>query len=87
MESLLGLIAFAAVPAYPVLQIIALRTLTGGWRYAAAVPLLAMAPIVAFTAFAFNQQSNLWPLLLILASPVALLYLLAALWLQRTMSA
>jgi hypothetical protein len=87
MESLLGLIAFAAVPAYPVLQIIALRTLTGGWWYAAAVPLLAMVPIVVFTAFAFNQQSNLWPLLLILASPVALLYLLAALWLQRTMSA
>jgi len=83
MESLLGLIAFAAVPAYPVLQVMALRNLKGGWRYAAAVPLLAMIPLVAFTLVAFQQQSNLWPLPLILASPVASLYLLVTMGLYR----
>jgi hypothetical protein len=83
METLLGLIAFAAVPAYPVLQFMALRKLEGGWRYAAAVPLLAMIPLVAVTFIAFQQQSNLWPLLLILASPVASLYLLVTMGLYR----
>jgi hypothetical protein len=83
MDSLLGLIAFAAVPAYPVLQIMALRRLKGGWWYAAAAPLLAMLPILAFTLFALLQKSNLWPLLLILASPVASLYLLVTIGLYR----
>lgn len=83
MESLLGMIAFAAVPAYPVLQVTALSSLKGGWRYAAAVPLLAMIPLVAFTLIAFQQQSNLWPLPLILASPVASLYLLVTMGLYR----
>jgi hypothetical protein len=84
METLLGLVAFGAVPAYPALQIIALKRLKGGWWYAAAAPLLAMVPIAAFTVFAFMQQSNLWPLLLILASPIASLYLLVTIGLGRT---
>jgi hypothetical protein len=84
MESLLGLIAFASVPAYPALQIMALRRLNGAWWYAAAAPLLAMVPIAAVTVIAFLQQSNLWPLLLILASPVASLYLLVTIGLGRT---
>jgi hypothetical protein len=84
METLLGLIAFAAVPAYPALQIMALIKLKGGWWYAAAVPLLAMVPIAVFTVLAFLQQSNLWPLFLILAAPIASLDLMVTIGLGRT---
>ena len=36
-----------------------------------------IAPLVVHAAFAFMAESNLWPLLLILAAPFACLYLLA----------
>jgi hypothetical protein len=40
-------------------------------------PLLIMAPLVVHAAFAFMAESNLWPLMVILAAPLACLYLLA----------
>jgi hypothetical protein len=40
-------------------------------------PLLIMAPLVVHAAFAFMAQSNLWPVMVILAAPLACLYLLA----------
>jgi hypothetical protein len=65
----------ACLPAYWVLQVRMARSSTGGWRIAALLPLIAMVPLVGFTAFAFATGANLWPLLLILASPVAVGYL------------
>jgi hypothetical protein len=35
-----------------------------------------MVPIVVYTVLAFAAQSNLWPLLLLLSTPLAFLYLI-----------
>ena len=75
MGYFIALLALAAVPAYPAVQLKALRTMRGGWFYAAIAPLVLMIPILVFTIVAFRQDSNLWPILLILAAPVAVLYL------------
>ena len=64
-----------AVPAYVAVQGIAIARSTGTSRvFAAAAPLLVMAPVWVFTAVAFAQGSNLWPLWLLWSSPLALLY-------------
>jgi hypothetical protein len=65
------------VPAYFFLQYFTLARYRGGWRIAALVPLVVMAPIVGHAILAFLAVSNLWPLLLILVSPIAFLYLVA----------
>jgi hypothetical protein len=71
-----------SVPVYLVLQIVMVRRYRGGWRRAALAPLLLTVPLAVYTAGAFAAGSNLWPLMLILLTPVACLYLLA-LWLLR----
>lgn len=84
----LGLILFAlmylSVPAYVVLQFYAPWRLAGGWRIASAAPLALMAPVLIATAYFYAMQSNLWPLYLLFASPVACLGLLGLLWLGGT---
>ncbi len=85
MESLLGLVVMSAVPAYPFLQVAALKMLRGGWWYAAAAPLGIMIPILGLTAAAFAQRSNLWPLALIFGSALASIYLAGALTLHRVL--
>lgn len=73
--TLLPAILFLSVPGYLVLQIVSLKL--DGWKSLSCLPLLAMIPLLAYTVYAYAMQSNLWPLLLIFASPVALIYLLA----------
>ena len=63
-----------AVPAYIVVQVVVLMWSSGWSRIVAALPLLAMIPIGVITVIALAQGSNMWPFLLLLASPVALLY-------------
>jgi hypothetical protein len=70
--------------AYLVVQIVALRRFRGGWRAAAAAPVLPMSGVLAYTVLAFQAGSNLFPLVLIFTSPVALLYLLAVAGLRRS---
>jgi len=70
-----------AVPLYVVLQAVALAR--PGGRLAAAVPLAVMVPVFAFTGVSLALQSNLWPLLLLMASPVAVLYLAVVLLARR----
>jgi hypothetical protein len=64
-----------AVLGYVVLQVFALVRLSGGARLAAAVPLAVMVPVAVITVAGLVQESNLWPLFLLLASPLALAYL------------
>jgi hypothetical protein len=59
---------------YLVIQAIVLLRSSGLARIIAAVPLAVMVPIFVLTIYGAVRQSNLWPLLLLLASPVALLY-------------
>jgi hypothetical protein len=62
------------IPAYVVVQIVALMRSSGGSRVAAVLPLFVMVPVFAHAAVGLVQASNLWPLLMLFASPVALLY-------------
>jgi hypothetical protein len=67
---------FLSVPGYFVLQAALTFWTSRGWRIASLVPACAMVPILASTVIAFAAQSNLWPIPLILAAPVACLYLI-----------
>ena len=74
---LLGLLAMASVPGYFVVQSWALRALDGGWRIAAAAPLVVAVPAALWCLYAFADGSNLWPMIFILFAPPGCLYLLA----------
>lgn len=76
---LIALAIFAAFPGYLYLQLHSLKRWSGLWRAAAALPLLAMAPVIFHTVPAFVAGANLWPIALIFAAPPACLYLLALL--------
>jgi uncharacterized membrane protein YdbT with pleckstrin-like domain len=69
-------IGVLSIVGYLVLQPLTGFRLSGGWRIAALVPLIAVVPIVVHAAYAFAQRSNLWPLGLIFFMPFAFLYLL-----------
>src|SRR5687768_14273753 len=64
------------IPAYPIVQIIVLLKSVGMFRWIAAVPVAFMLPAYVLFALGISQggDNNLSPLLLILPSPVALLY-------------
>jgi len=72
-----------AVAGYFVAQVYVLVRWRGGWRIAAAVPLLLMIPVFGVTTSGFAHQSNLWPISLLFAAPVALLYLLILMAIRR----
>lgn len=64
---------------YVILQIVSLVTLRGLGRSLSLLPILPMAGVAAWTINAYRHGSNLWPILLILTSPLADL-LLGILW-------
>lgn len=76
MDDLLGLAVVLSLPGYAVLQWYAVHNWSGGWRLAALVPLVIMGLLFIQAAVAFMAQSNLWPLMVILAAPLACLYLI-----------
>ena len=76
MEWLIGELVTLAGPAYFFLQLFTAVRYRGRWRVLALVPLILMLPLAVHAGFAFAAGSNLWPVLLILAAPVACLYLL-----------
>jgi hypothetical protein len=49
----------------------------------ALLPVLLMVPVFAFTWYGFVQQSNLWPLPLIFAAPIAMGYLVILMVVRR----
>jgi len=71
----IGGLAMLAVPGYFVLQAWVVHRWSGGWRNAALVPLVAMVPAVLHALFALAAGSNLWPIAVILAAPLAFMYL------------
>jgi len=63
-----------SVLVYLILQILVLaRAARHSWMIAV-TPLLYMLPIIVLTIQAALQQSNMWPILLLLASPVACIH-------------
>ena len=77
----LGLIyvGFASALVYLPLQICALATGEWKWRVASLFPLLIMVPVYASTYQGWVRHSNLWPVAMIFASPIAVLLLVALL--------
>lgn len=65
-----------AVPASIILQFVIIRRSSGPSRWVAALPLLVLIPIGVITVIDLAQRSNMWPVLLLLHCPVALLYLI-----------
>ena len=74
---------FLLVPAYPILQIVALVRLKGMPRTVAIVPLFLMVPVYAFCVYALLQESNLWPLFAIFTSMPSAIVVMVALALGR----
>lgn len=77
MERLIGELVALAGPAYFFLQVLTAIRYRGLWRLAALVPLLVMLPLAAHAGLAYAAGAQGWPMLLILASPLAFLYILA----------
>lgn len=75
--------AFLCVIGYPLLQAFTLWTLRGPARLLSALPLAFMLPVYAFCLYALTQDSNLWPLYAIFASPVAVVITLAVFLVAR----
>jgi hypothetical protein len=75
MDELIGFLVIAMVPAFFILQPLALLRLSGMWRAAAAVPLILAVPAAAWCFYAVAQDSNLWPLVFIFFAPIGTLYL------------
>jgi hypothetical protein len=59
--------------AYALIQVLALCTLRPPHLRTALVPLGVMMVVGLLTVVAYRGQSNLWPVLLVLTSPIALL--------------
>jgi hypothetical protein len=83
LEGAVGLGVMMFVPAYFVLQVAALWRLRGGFQKAAAIPLVPMGAVLAYTVLALRDGSNLFPLVLIFASPLTSLYLAGVLLAER----
>jgi hypothetical protein len=74
------------VVAYGFVQVLVLWRPSGPSRVAAALPLVVMIPIFVLTLINLLRGSNLWPLLLLLISPFALLYVVVAFFVLRKQS-
>lgn len=77
MQRLVAELIALALPAYVFLQLFTLLRYRRTWRLVAGVPLLLMVPLGVHAAVAFLAGSPLWLALIILAAPVACVYLLA----------
>ena len=76
MDWLIGELLILAGPVYFFLQLLMAVRYRGRWLVLSLVPLLLMMPLGVHAGMAFTAGSNLWPMLLILAAPVACIYLL-----------
>lgn len=77
MERLVAELIALSVPTYFFLQLFTLLRYRHIWRLVAGVPLLLMIPLGVHAAVAFSVGSPLWLAPIILAAPVACVYLLA----------
>jgi hypothetical protein len=82
LGGLLISLMMGSIPAYLVVQAFMLLRYRGGWRKAAMVPLVGMVPLGLYTLVALLAGANLWPLMAIFLTPIALAYLVA-LWIVK----
>ncbi|HRH82385.1 MAG TPA: hypothetical protein PLW81_15195 [Thiobacillaceae bacterium] len=67
---------------YVVIQILAVWFVRGRAKIMVAMPVPVMVLVLSFTIAAYQNSSNLWPLLVIFSSPVAILYIAVTWFLQ-----
>jgi hypothetical protein len=68
---------------YLAVQVAAAVRLRGGARWVALVPLLPMTGIVALTLLLREEGLRLWPIALVLISPLAAIFVVVVLWNAR----
>jgi hypothetical protein len=71
MDWLIGELVALAGPAYFFLQLLMVMRYRGRWRVAALVPLIVMVPLAVHAGFAYAAGAPAWPVLLVLAAPLA----------------
>jgi len=76
MDWLIGELVALAGPAYFFLQILMAARYRGRWLIFALVPLVIVVPLAVHAGLAYAAGSIAWPVLLVLASPIAFAYLL-----------
>lgn len=67
-------ILFLSLPIFLIVQAYTLKKFEGILRKFTLVSASIMVLVVVYTAYAFIQKSNLWPLILLFVSPLALVY-------------
>ena len=67
---------FFCLFAYPLAQFFAIRHTELGWRLLFAVPALPMALVAVQAVLAASDNASVWPVLLSVIAPFAVLYLL-----------
>jgi hypothetical protein len=82
-DHMLVCLMFLSVPAYVIVQIVALFRMSGWWLLAGLLPIVPMAVVSIITHNAYGAQSNMWPILLLFASPAALIYLVILLLVNK----
>ena len=68
---------------YTFVQIFVPLRLRGAWRGLSLLPIPVMAYVVYATVAALNEHSNMWPILIVIASPVAAFFLVLLFFLTR----
>ncbi|MGO9702961.1 MAG: hypothetical protein ACLPX7_27305 [Xanthobacteraceae bacterium] len=84
-DTWIAVASMLSVPAYLVLQFWLGLAWTGGWRWAAFLPLVLTLPALSLTVYATSRGANLAPMPILLAAPPALFYLLIAWVLHKVM--
>lgn len=74
---------YGPVLLYLWMQVMTLLRWRGLWLVVAAVPLLVMGPVFVQTVEAYRLESNLWPIMMILTAPGAVLWLGVMMLLRR----
>ncbi|HAT3975733.1 TPA: hypothetical protein RG395_003301 [Legionella pneumophila] len=77
---------FLLIPLYWLLQIFILFNWTGRWKKLACFPLFFSIPLLLYTLYALYAGSNLWPLMMIFATPFILVFLLFIIGYKRIYS-
>jgi len=76
-DIILGLITFACVPAYPMLQLWTTRTLPRGWAFAAMLPPASGTMLLGSSLAGIADHAGIDVTSLVFFAPLAVIYLLA----------
>ncbi len=69
------LVAYGGMFGYPVLQYLSIYRTRGRWQVLASLPLVPMAILLAVAAFTGSSVTGVWPLLLLVSTVLAVIYL------------